>query len=174
MALTVGTNTYVTLTEADTYFSTHLQADAWTGATTGTRTAALLQACRALDRLHYVGFHPQRSQALQWPRYGSTTWTGSTTFSGIVDNRGWDMPGGVVPQDIKDAQCEEALALLQMAADPDAISREMTQRQGVTRVQVGTTEETYGARQRPAGLLSGEARALLAPYLLRSPRKVLT
>ncbi len=157
MALIVGTNSYVSVADADTYFTERLGATAWTGATTGNKTAALLQACRTLERLRYIGSHPGSTQSLSWPREGAT------------DPRGYGIASTVVPQAMKDAQCEEALALLQMAEDADAVSREMAQKQGIRDVVVGGVREVYGERRRLAGLLSEEAYALVRHYLLRSP-----
>jgi hypothetical protein len=68
---TVGgstSNSYVTLSEAKTYFLRKLYTDAWDGATDEERENALLMATMRLDQLDYVGSVVTEFQALKWPR----------------------------------------------------------------------------------------------------------
>jgi hypothetical protein len=69
----------------------------------------------------------------------------------------------VVPQVVKDAQCEEALALLR-----DDGSRRDLQAQGVSSITLGKMSETYVGRGH--GLRSAEAREMLRSWIAGAVR----
>ena len=71
MAVTVGTNSYVSLAEADEYFASRLDVAAWTEATSELRESALVTAAMALEQYTWVGVIADPVQALAWPRKGS-------------------------------------------------------------------------------------------------------
>lgn len=96
----VGTDSYVTVANADTYHAASIHGASWTAASTTTKEQALLTACRMLERQTWQGTKTSPSQALDWPR------------SGLSDPEGVAIPSGAVPQFIKDAQCELALSLI--------------------------------------------------------------
>jgi len=87
---------YCTQAEADTYFAGRLNADAWDDASSSDKDKALLNATRLIDRLNFRGKKNNDSQELQFPRNEDT----------------------VVPDDIKSACSEIALALLD-GVDPE-------------------------------------------------------
>ena len=62
-------NSYADVAEGDAFHEAHLYATDWTGASTPTKTAALVFATRLIDA-HYQfrGFKAHDAQALQWPR----------------------------------------------------------------------------------------------------------
>lgn len=70
MALSKGTNSYVTVAEADTYFGDRLDATAWTSADATQKAQALVTATAYLDELRWVGSVVSDSQALAFPRIG--------------------------------------------------------------------------------------------------------
>lgn len=160
MTLIVGENTYATSAEADAYFTTRLDAAAWTAATEAQRNQALQEAFRALEALRYVGAPFVAAQTAQWPR------------TGILSPNGNLLPAGVIPPFLIAAQCEEALALLELEADPAHVLRETLRRQGVTATAVGDVREQYGNIPCTAGLFSPRAYARIRPYLLRAPARV--
>lgn len=132
MALTVGTDTYLSVAEADTYFAGQLGAASWSAASAGQKEAALRMACTRLERLFYQGTPTSTAQALQWPR------------AGLYDLHGAALPSDEVPACVKDAQCQEALALLQWEARGAGDSeRERLQAQGVAGAHVGDAQESY-------------------------------
>jgi hypothetical protein len=90
MALTVGTNSYITMAEAVAYFGGRLRTEPWDFAETADREKALIHATRLLEALPWAGEKSDADQALAFPRGEDDT----------------------VPQPIKDAQAELALALL--------------------------------------------------------------
>ena len=136
------TTKYVTTEEAAAHFDDRLHVEAWTSASDSEKNAALAMATRAIDRLTLKGRKTDPAQALAFPRYPDTE----------------------VPTPIKDACCEEALALLERGKS----QRKALQAEGVVSVTVGSVSETYAAGGSAAarGLLSLEACELLRPWLL--------
>ncbi len=161
VTLTVGTNTYATLAEAVAYMATRLGAAAWDAATADNQAKALIGAYQALEALRWEGTPTVSTQPGQWPR------------SELYDVNGNEYATTTMPAWLIAAQCEEALALLELAADPDVTVRRGLQRQGVSRVKLAEgVEEDYKPAQPVAGLHSQEAYRLVRRYLLRAPARV--
>jgi hypothetical protein len=101
---TVGgatSNTYATLVEAEAYMLTVPMIPDWTASTDPIKNAALVQAARMMDTLTWKGLPTTlATQALQWPRAWCT------------NRDGYAVASDVIPQKIKDAQCEFALRLI--------------------------------------------------------------
>jgi hypothetical protein len=147
MPVDVGTNSYVSMEDANAYIQARLNSSAWSDAVASSQEAALITATRAIDRLMLVGRRADADQPLAFPRYGQDA----------------------VPQAVIDATCEEALALL---ANGDSTRRQL-QADGVTRFQIGTLSESYafggtGKAATPPTLQSLEARELMRPYIAGS------
>lgn len=100
MALVVGTNSYITLADAETYFAERLNSTEWDAETDANKTAALIQATKMIDFRSYLGGRYVSTQALAFPR------------AGLVDD-GIVVDDSTVPQKVIDATCELALYLLQ-------------------------------------------------------------
>ena len=130
---------YVTVEEATTYFASRLHAEAWTQASTCDKGKALDMATRAIDRTPLKGVKASYDQANQFPRY----------------------PDAEVPQAVKEACCEEALAILEIGNS----QRRKLQQEGVQSFSLGNMSETFAAGA-GKGLLSQEAKELLRPWLL--------
>jgi hypothetical protein len=148
-----SSNSYVTLQEAEAYFAERLRVDAWTGASDADKEKALLTACRHLERHRYCdgggpAFTDPR-QRLAFPRKRDTNAAGDH----------------IIPQPVKDAQCEEALALLGRGAEQER--RRALQAAGVMSFSVDGLSESYGPGSAGQTLESAEARSLLAPYICR-------
>lgn len=104
MALEKGSNSYVTLAEAESYFADRLDAAAWTSASVTQKSQALVTATSLLDETEWVGVAVSQSQSLAFPRVGS-----------YFDPRlGMDvsMDGTSIPNRIIAATCELAFHLL--------------------------------------------------------------
>lgn len=97
MALEVGTNSYISEADADTYFADRLNAESWTG---DNRSKALIQATKMIDFKKFKGVKTSEAQALKFPRIGLVD-------DGVIVDR------DTVPQKVKDATCELAIYLLQ-------------------------------------------------------------
>jgi hypothetical protein len=99
-------NSYGTEAEAITYFEGRLNPEGYTGAVTDTQQRALRTAVVYLDsRIEWIGDIKDQvtPQALAWPRvYDSTL----TTPEDIL------VLGQAIPQDLKNAQFEMALYLI--------------------------------------------------------------
>ena len=130
---------YINLTEANEYFSNRLHADAWAEASDADKEKALAMATKAIDRQPLKGRKTETGQALAFPRYPDTE----------------------IPEVVKEACCEEALAMLERGNS----QRRKLQQEGVQSLSLGNMSETYitGAGK---GLLSQEAKELLRPWLL--------
>jgi hypothetical protein len=70
MALSKGTNSYVTVAEADTYFLDRIDVAAWTAADEPTKSQALVTATSMLDNLLWTGTAITATQPLAFPRSG--------------------------------------------------------------------------------------------------------
>ena len=90
------TTPYATESEATTYFSEILNSDAWDDASSANRDIALKQATNIIDRLNFRGQKADETQENEFPRGDDT----------------------VVPDDVKNATAEVAMALLD-DVDPD-------------------------------------------------------
>lgn len=153
---TVGSataNSYVTEGEADAYLEARLNASAWTGTS---KPAALVEAFRELNLRQYHGEKASSTQSGQWPRQHAPDPDNPT---------GWYFDTTVVPQRIKDAQCELALEFLRAGStdvagqDPNAGVIEKT-------VDVLTTRWSENRPRQTAGLARfPRVMALIAPLL---------
>lgn len=159
---TVGGSTsdsYVTLAAAEAYFGARFGSDAWDDAIEADQEKALKQAARHLGRFRYVGTRSTTTQALAFPRaypYNDDPDLGSTALA--------------IPQTIKDAQCEEALSLLEAAADPGGAAsarRTALQAQGVTSFSVPGLSESYSSNAYTPGQqpLCSAAHALILRWI---------
>ena len=136
MALTVGTNSYVSRADADTYFTDAIHADTWRDASNTNKDRSLVTAYRMLDRQVWRGEQTQPGvQTQDWPR------------TGLTDPEGTEVDDSAVPQFIIDAQCELALSLL---SDPAVQTNEDTgsniKRLGAGSAQIEFFRGTDGPR----------------------------
>ena len=130
---------YCTIEYADEYFAGRLHAESWGQAGDETKEKALKQATRAIDRQPLTGRKTTDNQALAFPRY----------------------PDEEIPEAVKEACCEEALALLERGNS----QRRKLQQEGVQSFTLGNMSESYAAGA-GRGLLSQEAKELLRPWLI--------
>lgn len=84
-------NSYVTVAEADQYFSDRLAATDWTGASADDKARALLEATRRVDAFRFFNERYRRNpdQALQFPRNDVRTFAAgvdSASATTIVDD----------------------------------------------------------------------------------------
>lgn len=148
--LVVGTNSYISIADADIYFACRIHSEVWSTATDDDKAKALISATRQIDRLSFKGRKILTNQALAFPRYPQ----GYICSSNIQPSISID-----VPQKVKDATCEESYVLLK------GISKRIElQQQGVKQARIGDIEEVYTGNR--IKLLSSEARELLRPYMI--------
>lgn len=164
-----NSNSYLTLEEAEAYFAGRLNADAWESASDADKEKALLMACRHIESLRLrvrrrpYGYpdEPVDYLGATWDVVAPASATQALSFPRRKDK---DHDGNfAIPERVKQAQCEEALALLARGAEEER--RRALQAAGVTSFSVDGLSESYapGAGQHP--LLSAQARTLLAPFM---------
>lgn len=134
--------TYLYEDEAQLYFDGRVGSECWDSSDSTERLKALKHATRIIDRLNFVGCKADANQELQFPRNGDT----------------------VVPQAIKHAVCEIALALL------DGVNPEL-EFENINMVSqgYGAVRSTFDRSVKPAHILAGvpsfTAWTYLKPYL---------
>lgn len=105
MALTLNTNSYVEIDDADEYFETRIDSANWFDANDEIKEQALVTATTLIDARAWIGYAVSSSQALAWPRENAI----------YVDNRLGQqvtIANNVVPSQVKVAVYEQALHLL--------------------------------------------------------------
>lgn len=144
LTLTVGTNTYISLADADSYMEGRYDPTGlWAAAADATLNILLVHATKVIDRQVWRGEKTSDDQALEFPRDGYAT----------TDDE-YDL--------VEAATVEQALYLL--TANPEA--RRNAQAQGVRSVSLGGLSESYGG----GGVweLCPEARRILRRWLICS------
>ena len=138
MSITVGTDSYVSSDEATAYFGARLYSGVWTKAVAGDQEAALKQSTRMLDDfIDWIGMPTVQGQALRWPRrassllyaegfdilpcvdygipFGSSIAEAQALFDGkLRDRDGNPIANDAIPQQLKNAVCEQAIYLLSL------------------------------------------------------------
>lgn len=139
---------YATIPEAQAYFDGRLHTEAWDDSDDPTRTKGLCQATTIIDRLNFLGCKAVVAQALQFPRDTDT----------------------VVPDDIKNATAELALALLDGVSPDLEFENLFMVSQGYSSVR-----SSYDRSAKPPHVLAGipsiAAWTFLKPYL-RDPTEL--
>jgi hypothetical protein len=119
----VDANSYADVAEGDAFHEAHLYATDWTGASAGTKAAALVFATRLIDA-HYQfrGFRVHAAQALQWPREFARD-DDALRVSGIggLMARSEYFESDSIPKSLRDATIETARELIKAnrTEDPD-------------------------------------------------------
>ncbi len=164
--LEVGSNSYQEYADANAFFTERLTANAWENATVANRERALVMAYRAINRLpRFAGVPVAGAQTEPWPRRY------------VYDHQGNEYPYGDgtetehYPLPLRQAQCLEALELLQRAADAgqDAAARDRARGISERRTSEGASVKyTDDAPVAGAALQSAEAWTLIRPLLSHS------
>lgn len=144
LSLVVGTNTYLTLADAEAYMLRRYDPSGlWATATDAVKNTLLAQATLDIDRQVWSGYKSSPDQALEFPRNGYT-----------ITDPTYDK--------VEQATVEQALWLL--VARPE--TRQNLQSQGVASISLGDVSETY--RAGGAADLAPRARSLLAAWVIGS------
>ncbi len=128
----VNVNSYVSLDEANTYFSERLGADYWSTLDDEQKEKALITATKKIDRLPFIGCKQNPAQPLQFPRFYYNSCCCNLQIADI-------------PQQLKDAVCEEALTELQYleANSEDVFNNAQTG--SYQSLKLGDASITYGS-----------------------------
>ena len=152
MALQEGMNTFCTIEYAEEYFGGKVFADEWDEADATTKEKALKEATRRINRLKFKGLKADSGQVLEFPRQYPEV---SNFAIGYVEQE-------EIPEEVKAATCEEALATLKYGNS----ARTKAQEQNVVSVKMGDVSETYEKGNRAGKLYSKEAYILLEGYIV--------
>ncbi len=96
-SIVAGAESYLSVTDADTYWTEHGSPTAWTGATTAGKEAALRYATQWIDdNFSWTGLIVSSAQVLDWPRQS------------VYDDQGRLVADTIIPQKLKDATAEMA------------------------------------------------------------------
>lgn len=140
MALILGTDTFITLADADTYLAARLHADAWTAPigtddngdpiplADTTKEAALRMATAMISRLRFAGRITSTAQTLAWPRVA------------VTDQEGRPIPSNTIPTAIAHATAELSLFLTRHDITDDRTRRGVL---SVRSERVGDSAITY-------------------------------
>ena len=158
--LIVDTNSYIDVIAAQSYFDNRLYSDAWNNALQDDQARALIMASQKIDRLPIRGVKANYQQTMQFPRALETDYRYWQYMSLTIDAHfyGYWFVEPAVTDNVKNAVCEEALALLKGIP-----KRVELQRQGVKSFNIGGMSENYGNGKNML-LLSQEAREFMEPY----------
>ena len=151
MALQEGINSFVTMEYAEEYFGGKVFAEEWDEADATTKEKALKEATRRINRLKFKGLKADSGQLLEFPRQFPEVVSYSFGYVEQVD----------IPEEVKAATCEEALAILKYGNS----ARTKAQEQNVVSVSFGDASETYKAGSF-GKMHSKEAYELLKPYVI--------
>lgn len=151
-----SSNSYVSLEEADDYFEVHPQAAAWAALTEIEKETGLRRAAFQIDQLRFHGRRRLSTQALQWPR----------DYKGL-----WPL----IPPAIRNAACEQAVAIARNPATGGRGRRAQLQLEGVQSFTIGELTEVFHTDRITVGVsaesqLCIEARSLLQRYIDRMGR----
>lgn len=145
---------YVDVSYADLYVSTHFLSsdelrDAWEKLSVGDKEVLLLRSFEVIESLPYTGKKNSSTQETAFPRWPSTE----------------------VPNNIKAAQIENAIALSDVSNVEDAAFYEKLYQFGVESYTIGNLSEQIGSGSWGSGsnalqgIVSAKATRLLQPYL---------
>lgn len=126
----VNSESYISVADADSYFSDHGSPSEWTSATTAEKEAALRYATTYLDdNYEWYSSLLTRTQALDWPR------------NPYLDSQSRYISG--VPQKIKDATCEMALEHLKDSLNYDDTENIESEKYGDASIKYRGTRKSY-------------------------------
>ena len=124
-----SSNSYVLLSEANTYHTERLQTEVWDAADDATKNISLVMATRLMDQMLIWDQYPTTdTQALQWPR------TGVLAASLLVEIGTFE-----IPKELKWATSEFARQL--MASDVTANND--IEAQGITSLSAGSVSLSF-------------------------------
>jgi hypothetical protein len=153
-------NSFVTEAEMDAYVEGRLNSAAWTS--DAAALPALVEATRDLSNLSWKGWRVTETQALSWPR--EHVRDPDAIYDEDVGELGFpEYPVTEIPQRIKDATCELALAYLKAGATDLASVDADT---NLTSKTVGPLSKSWGPAGKPTGLSRfPRVQQLIAPLL---------
>jgi len=172
MSLTVGTDTYISQVDATTYITAQYVSSTpeyieWSALSSGDKDVWLRKAYNRIESQKFCGEKFDLRQTQQFPRAYRTENDIVGIYAAYIYQSGWYVQASV-PDDVKNAQVEEALVLLQGIP-----ARLQLQMQGVKSMSLGDLSESYEGMHNTKvieELYSTEAKRIMQPYMLRAVR----
>jgi hypothetical protein len=125
----VNANSFETLAEFNTYLSERLFSETASAATDAKKEAALIMSTRLISR---------------WFIWNGTVWTQTQSLPfpriGLVNGNGQPIPEGVIPQELKDAESELAIVLLNAGTSDPTQSSDTA---GISKLKASSIEITF-------------------------------
>lgn len=140
----VNANSYVTVAEADTYFSLHIDYEKWNEIQN--KEKYLVMATKQIDNEIFLFDKYNLQQSLEFPRTNN-----------IDENN-----NPFIPKKIKEATCEQALFLY---LNPDRTLTEIAYSNGYKSVKAGVETFTYSKNPK---ILSITVQNLLSEYIAKT------
>lgn len=128
MALVVGSNSYGSQAEADTYFEDSINGGIWTAFTSTLKDQGLVTATRQLELQSWQGEKEVPSQDLDFPR------------TGLIDCEGNSVTANESLEIAKEGQFEYAFALLQ---NPSILTTTNNTGTNTKKIEAGSAKITY-------------------------------
>lgn len=108
----VSANSYITVTQADDFFTAHLDAS-WWELPSSRKQAALVQATNRIDQERFGGRRTVEAQRLQWPRTYIVDRDKDASEDRVEFIGGaYYRPSDEIPKELIEAACEMALFYL--------------------------------------------------------------
>ncbi len=128
VALVVGTNSYASQADADTYFANSTRATTWSAFTSDQKDEGLIDATRLLERLSWQGTKTNPSQTLEFPR------------DGLVDCNGEPVSSAESLIQISEAEFEYAIAIL---SDSSVLTSTDVTGKNIKKLEAGSAKITF-------------------------------
>jgi hypothetical protein len=162
MILTVGTNSYCSLDEANSYHETRFGNTLWTDQDDDDKIRALIGACNLLETVTWDGDKVIHDQVLEWPRligFPRTFYRSQQFYQN--QNLPWRaVEVAETPKDIKFGQAELAFQLI----------KGYLANSSVTDLRVGSLQ----IKTKNSGQFPLEVHNLIAAYVSHQPRLIRT
>lgn len=130
----IDANSYVTVAEADAYFSDSFGKGLWASALPADKDALVISASRSLDQfITWSGQKTSDTQSMEWPR------------NNAYDKTGRLYPNNVIPGPVRFAAFELAYYMLQNGGLSFA-------EQSVDRVKVGPVDVEFSEKSTDSGI----------------------
>lgn len=169
---------YLTLAEAESYFATRLNSDAWDNASQKDKLKSVIMATRDINRLNFFGVKLSPTQTLEFPRkyniyrrefsevtFGATVddIIADDPYNNVPEDNSW-CQSTLIPDDIKIACCEIAIKHLEGVDIEEEMKNLVIDTQRFSAVHE-TYSKTATIEAYRAGINSTVAWTYLKPYL---------
>ncbi len=137
MTIEIYKNSFITLDDAELYFNERFNSEKWYSVSEEDKDKLLVTASKKINRYDFLGEKKASEQPMEFPR---------------------NYP---LPQDIKDAVCEEAISLIENPNNPHLEN----QRFGIQSISLGAGSVSYRDKGNFGDLCSSVAMELVTKWV---------